>query len=356
MQQLLAGTKQFDASDLHLKVGYAPFFRVVGQLRRAHMPVLPDTEYVEAMLADLVPESRKAEFEQAGALDFSAQVANGDRFRVNMFRASGQVHAAIRRVRSEIPSFEELNLPPIYEKVITKTIDGLILIVGVTGSGKSSTLAAMVEKVNEVRGMHVVTIEDPIEFQFKPKKSILSQREIGIDVPTFADALRHVVRQDPDCIMIGEMRDRMTMEAAHLVLGSMHVSDAQQAFTRILEFFPRGEHDFVRGSIANSLRAIMCQRLIPGTDESKRYPATEVLLNNAMVKDKILHEEDDDIPALIGNGITEGMRSFTMSLVELVEAERVYYDTAMEYAPNREALKSAIKGISSGGTGLIRGR
>jgi len=327
---------------------------VAGHLRRTHMAALPDTAFVAAMLADLVPEKRREEFERVGALDFSAQVEGGDRFRVNMFRAGGEIHASIRRVKTEIPSFAELNLPPIYEKVISKTIDGLILISGVTGSGKSSTLAAMVEKVNEVRGMHVVTIEDPVEFHFKPKKSIISQREIGIDVPDFAEALKNIVRQDPDCIMIGELRDRETMSAAlqaaetgHLVLGSMHVADAQQTFTRILEFFPRGVHGFVRGSIANSLRAILCQRLVPGVEEDTRYPATEVLLNNPMVKDKIVREEDDSVPAMITAGASDGMRSFTTSLVELVEADRVYYDTAMEYAPNREALSSAVRGIKS---------
>ncbi len=354
MHQLLVGMKQFNASDLHLKCGYPPYFRVAGHLRRTHMSALPDTDYVAAMLADLVPEKRREEFGRAGALDFSAQVEGGDRFRVNMFRAGGEVHAAIRRVKTEIPSFAELNLPAIYEKVISNTIDGLVLISGVTGSGKSSTLAAMVQKVNEVRGMHVVTIEDPVEFHFKPKKSIISQREIGIDVPNFAEALKNIVRQDPDCIMIGELRDRETMAAAlqaaetgHLVVGSMHVSDAQQSFTRILEFFPRGVHGFIRGSLANSLRAILCQRLVPGIDEDSRYPMTEVLLNNAMVKDKIVREEDDSIPAMIVAGASDGMRSFTTSLAELIEADRVYYDTAMEYAPNREALSSAIKGIKS---------
>jgi len=363
MNQLLAGMKQFDASDLHVKVGYAPHYRIAGQLRKTHLPPLPDTDYVLGMMAGLIPEQRREEFDHHGALDFSTQVAGGDRFRINVFRACGEVHASVRRVKSEIPSFDELNLPPIYDTVASKTIDGLVLICGVTGSGKSSTMAAIVQRVNELRGMHVVTIEDPVEYQFKPSRSIISQREIGIDVPNFAEALRHVVRQDPDCIMIGELRDKETMSAAlqaaetgHLVLGSLHVSDAQQSFTRILEFFPRGVHGFVRGSIANSLRAILCQRLIPGIDQDSRFPATEVLINSPMLRDRILREEDDDIPGIIQAGPTDGMRSFTTSLVELVEADRIYYDTAVEYAPNREALKSALKGISSGGGGLMGGR
>lgn len=363
MDQLLSVMKQFDASDLHLKVGYAPYFRVAGQLRRTHMPSIPNTEYIEAMFAKMIPEKRRDEFISQGALDFSSQRDSGERYRINIFRSTGEVHAAIRRVKSEIPSFDELGLPKVYENIVDKTLDGLVLVSGVTGSGKSSTLAAMVEKVNETRGMHVITIEDPVEFLFKPKKSIISQREIGIDVPDFAEALRHVVRQDPDCILIGELRDRETMAAAlqaaetgHLVLASLHVSDAQQTFTRILEFFPRTEHKFIRGSLANSLRAICCQRLVPGIKENSRYPATEVLLNNPMVKDKIIREEDEDIPAIIAQSSADGMRNYTTSLVELIEADKVYYDAAMEFAPSREALQSAMKGISTNTQGLVGGR
>jgi twitching motility protein PilT len=258
-------------------------------------------------------------------------------------------------VLSEIPTFEKLHLPPIYQKVVDRTVEGLILVSGVTGSGKSTTLAAMIERVNELRSMHVVTIEDPVEFVFKPKKSIIAQREIGIDVPNYAEALRYVVRQDPDCIMIGEMRDRETMLAAlqaaetgHLVLGSLHVSDVSQTFSRILEFFPRSEHAFTRSSLASSLKAIFCQRLLPGIEEESVFPATEVLLRNAVVKEKILHEKDDEFPHLLIQYQEEGMRSFTHSLCELIEAEKVHYDTAMEYAPNREALASAVKGIKAG--------
>ena len=360
MEQLLLSMAQFEASDLHLKVGYPPFYRIAGGLRKTHMPPLPDRAYVEAMLADYIPATRREEFEQRGALDFSAKGKGGDRYRVNMFRSMGDVHASVRRVRSKIPSFEELNLPEVYHQVVTRHSEGLILVSGVTGSGKSSTLAALVDHINQTRSLHIVTAEDPIEFVFKPKKSIISQREIGIDVADFHEALRHVVRQDPNCIMLGEMRDRETMGAAlqaaetgHLVLGSLHVADAQQTFARILEFFPRNEHGFIRSSLSNSLRAIMCQRLVPGIKEESRYPATEVLLSTPTVRDKILREEDDDIPAVIAQSTSDGMRSFAHSLVELIESEKVYYDTAMEYAPSREALASAVKGIKTAAQGLV---
>jgi twitching motility protein PilT len=352
---LLGSMAQIEASDLHLKVGYPPYFRVRGALRAAKMPPLPDTKYIEDMLRDLVPEQRREEYDKTGALDFATRGSSGDRYRINMFRCSGLTHASIRRVQSEIPSFETLNLPEVYSRLVTKCIDGLILVSGITGCGKSTTLAALVDHINQIRSMHIITIEDPVEFVFKPKKSIISQREIGVDVANFRDALRYVVRQDPDCILIGELRDRETMSAAiqaaetgHLVLGSLHVSDVQQTFSRILEFFPRSDHSLIRSSIANSLRAVTCQRLLPGIEPGTRFPATEVLVSNTIVKDKILREKDEDLPGVISQSREQGMRSFTDSLCELIETEKVHYDTAMELAPSREALESVIKGFKAG--------
>lgn len=360
IERLLAGMSQHEASDLHVKVGYSPYYRIAGHLRKLDMPPFPDSQYIEAMLMSLVPEARRPEFQQDGALDFSAKGSTGDRYRINLYRAVGETHASIRRVQSRIPSFEELRLPEVYRQTVVQSSDGLILVSGVTGCGKSTTLAAMIEHVNQVRSVHVITIEDPIEYMFHPKKSIISQREIGVDVPNYHEALRFMVRQDPDCILIGELRDRETMSAAlqaaetgHLVLGSLHVTDAQQTFARILEFFPREEHAFIRSSLSNSLRAILCQKLVPGIDEGSRYPATEVLLRNSTVRDKILHGEDVDLPAIIAQCESEGMRSFTTSLCELIETEKVHYDTALEFAPSREALASAVKGIKASAQGLV---
>ena len=360
IKSLLDFMTKNEASDLHLKVGYVPFLRLGGHLRKIQCPPLPDSEYVERMIIPLVPPNRLPDFEQHGAIDFSAKAESGDRFRINMFRSSGVTHVAIRRVQSKIPNFEDLHLPDVYRQTIMRSHEGLILVSGVTGSGKSSTLAAMLDFINANRGLHVITIEDPIEYVFRPDKCIISQREISIDVPDFAQALRHVVRQDPDCILIGEMRDRETMMAAiqaaetgHLVLGSIHCSDAQLTFSRILEFFPRAEHSFIRSSLANSLCAIMCQRLIPGIEEGSRYPATEVLLNNSVTKDKILHEEDEDLPAIMSQCREEGMRNFTHSLVELVQGQLIDRHTGLDYAPNKEKLVSELKGIKAASDSLV---
>lgn len=360
IHKLLAFVTANEASDLHLKVGYPPTVRIGGHLRRIDSPKIPDSEYVEKMIEAIMPPGKRELYDQRGSVDFATRSAGGDRFRVNAFRSEGQMHAALRRVQSRIPDFESLHLPPIYEKVIMHSQEGLILVSGVTGSGKSSTLAAMLKFINANRSMHVITIEDPIEYAFKADKCIISQREIGIDVADFPDALRFVVRQDPDCIMIGELRDRETMLAAiqaaetgHLVLGSIHCNNAEQTFSRILEFFERQDHTFIRSSLANSLRAIMVQRLLPGVKEGSRFPATEVLVNNSIVRDKIIREEDEDIPAVLHACRDEGMRDFTQSIFELAEKAWITHDVALDYAPNREALQSRMKGIDTAGQGLI---
>jgi twitching motility protein PilT len=358
IQRLLAGMRRHNASDLHIKVGIPPTYRINGTLRHIGTDPLTADE-ADHLLDPIIPERLRPRFESAGDLDFATYNEESDRFRVNMYRAGGHVAAAIRRVKADIPTYEALHLPPIYGELIEKTNEGMILVVGVTGSGKSTTLAAMIEHINATRSENIITIEDPVEYRFQPRKSIISQREIGIDVPDYKAALRYVVRQDPDIIFIGEMRDHDTVLAAiqaaetgHLVFGSLHTADTMQAFNRILEFFSQEEHAFIRSALANTMRGICAQRLLPAVENfaaehggTGTVPATEVLLNSPVVAERIRLGEDADLPAIINSSRSEGMHSFTQSLADLVRKGWVDMRTAMSYAPNRDALDSEIKGI-----------
>ncbi len=359
---LLQSMKPLQASDLHLKTGVPPVYRVAGSLRRTDTPAFPvDGHEIEDLMLPIIPKRRVEVWEQKGALDFAFTLPDGDRFRINVLRAGGHMHAAIRRVKGTIPNFEEIHLPPIYRKLAEETGEGLILVCGVTGSGKSTTIASMIDHINATQPVHIITIEDPVEYAFQPKKSIISQREIGLDLDAFSDGLRSAVREDPDVIFVGELRDKETMlaglqaaETGHLVFATLHTADTMQSLTRILEFFPREQHDFIRSSLANSVKAITAQRLIPAIDpQLSRVPATEVLLAEPIVKEKIRVGEDNDLPEVIIGGKESGMHNFTMSLAELVEKDLVYMDTALEYAPNREQLTSQIRGIKTSAQTLV---
>jgi twitching motility protein PilT len=359
---LLEEMKKLEASDLHLKTGVPPVFRIAGKLRRTSLPTFEvNARQIEKLMDPLIPPRRREEFERRGALDFATTLPDGDRFRINVLRSCDQMHAAIRRVKSVIPSFEALHLPDIYRKIADEAHEGLVIVCGVTGCGKSTTLAAMIDHINETKSDNLISIEDPIEYVFKPKKSIISQREIGLDVDHFADALRSAVRQDPDVLFIGEMRDKETMlsalqaaETGHLVFVTLHTADTMQSLARILEFFPVDQHGFIRSSLANGLKAIMAQRLLPAIDPKVlRVPATEVLLADAIVKEKIREAADDDLPEVIVGSKGTGMHSFTASLADLVEKALVYTDTAMEFAPNREQLIGALRGIKTSAQTLV---
>jgi twitching motility protein PilT len=350
MRQLLYNMRKTDASDLHLKVGLPPFYRISAEL--CTPPGLPalTAECTERLLKEIIPDALFDKFEQTGDLDFATHQEveihhdredadeRPDRFRCNVFRAGGAMHGAIRRVKPDIPSFESLMLPDIYRKLADETHEGLILVVGVTGCGKSTTLACMLERINQTRRENIITIEDPVEYQLHPEKSVVSQREIGTDVPSYAHALKYVVRQDPDIIFIGELRDHDTVLAAiqaaetgHLVFGSLHTADTMQCFSRIIEFFPENEHAFVRSALANSLKAVCAQRLLPANKErvpSGVVPATEVLINNSVVREKIREGEDDDLPTIVRSSEADGMHPFASSLARLVEEEKVALNTA----------------------------
>ena len=367
IKKLLAAMSRLDASDLHIKVGIPPTYRIGGALRPIDGEPVTEEE-ADHLLDPLLSDVQKKRFDETGDLDFAwhledAEDGGGDRFRINMLRSGNHTHAAIRRVKAEIPSYADLHLPEMYSQIVHRERDGLVLIVGVTGSGKSSTLAAMLDEVNATRGENIITIEDPVEYRFTPKQSIISQREIGIDVVDFHEALRHVVRQDPDVIFIGEMRDQETVLAAiqaaetgHLVFATLHTADTMGAFGRMLEFFPQDERAFVRNSLAATLKAICAQRLIPANDEitgSKVVPAVEILLTSPMVRELIRDQRDTDLPSVVASSREEGMVSFTQYFAELVNKEWVSMATAKEYAPNRDMLESILKGVEVKAASLV---
>ncbi len=367
IKKLLGAMSRLDASDLHIKVGIPPTYRIGGALRPIDGEPVTEDE-ADHLLDPLLSELQKKKFQETGDLDFawhleSTDGTGGDRFRINLLRSGNHTHAAIRRVKAEIPSYADLHLPEVYSQIVHRERDGLVLIVGVTGSGKSSTLAAMLDEVNATRGENIITIEDPVEYRFTPKQSIISQREIGIDVIDFHEALRHVVRQDPDVIFIGEMRDQETVlsaiqaaETGHLVFATLHTADTMGAFGRMLEFFPQDERAFVRNSLSATLKAICAQRLIPANDEitgTKVVPAVEVLLTSPMVRELIREERDADLPSVVASSGEEGMISFTQYFAELVDKEWVSMSTAKEYAPNRDMLESILKGVEVKAASLV---
>ena len=358
--QLLQKMNEVEASDLHIKVGSPPVLRIASALHRLECPDLTAAD-TQTLLDAIIPGHLREKLRDLGGLDFSHMESATARYRCSVFHAGGGLHGAIRRVNPIIPTFEELHLPSVYYDVADRTHEGLVVVCGVTGCGKSSTLAAMVDHINHSRPCNIITIEDPVEYLIRPDKSFVSQREIGIDVKDFPLALRAAVRQDPDVIMIGELRDRETMmaglqaaETGHTVYVTLHTADTMQSFARMLEFFPSTEHTFIRSSMANGLKAVMAQKLLPsvrkGTD---RIPATEVLLNTPTVQDKIREGEDEDMPAIINSSEHEGMHSFTQSLSRLVQEEWVDLRTAERFAPNRDALRSKIRGIEVAADKLV---
>ncbi|HTQ38349.1 MAG TPA: PilT/PilU family type 4a pilus ATPase [Pirellulales bacterium] len=352
IQRLLQKMKESQASDLHIKVGSAPIFRIASKLLHVDAAVLTPDD-TQQLLWPLVPEKLRSRVETAGGVDFSFHLEAGERFRCSVFHSGGALHAAIRRVNPQVPSFEELRLPKVYEQFTTDAHDGLIIICGVTGSGKSSTLAAMLEHINQHRQCNILTIEDPVEYAFRPKQSYFSQREIGIDVPDFPTALRSAVRQDPDVMMIGELRDRETIlagiqaaETGHLVFVTLHSADTMQAFARMLEFFDAKDHHFIRTSLAASLRAVAAQRLVPSIKPGVlRVPATEVLLNNSTVAERIRDGHDEELPAILTSSGEEGMHDFNGSLYRLVQEDWLDAHTAEQFAPHPGALRSRLHGI-----------
>ncbi len=364
--KLFRNCMKYQGSDLHLKVGLPPAMRLAGVLRQMQLPPLTEADMERLMYPLLTPRQRGI-LDEEGGVDFAHIVYDGEvetRFRVNLFKQRGRLSLVARRVNNKIPTFEDLHLPPVLAE-ITQYDQGIVLLAGVTGSGKSTTIASMLQYVNQRERMHIVTIEDPIEYTFKDDKSVINQREVGIDVLNWDIALKHAVRQDPDIILVGEMRDRETFSAAmhaaetgHLVFGTIHAGTAPSTIGRLLDLFPRDMHSSLRQSLAFNLKAVIAQKLLPTTKEwaekgVTRVPTNEIMRLNPTVKKLILNEEDTKLGDAIRIGAEEGMQDFTESLRQLVTSEKVERATAFEVAPQPEALKMALKGITINQPGIL---
>jgi len=347
------------ASDLHLKVGQVPKLRMHGSLKNTTGEPLNESK-MEQLIYEIMSPAQKDYFMKNGALDFAHEVTDVDRFRINVFRQRGMISLAARRISSIIPPFESLHLPPVVEK-ISQSHEGLVLVTGPTGSGKTTTIASMIDYISSNYSCHIVTIEDPIEYLYKDKKAIVSQREIGIDVSNFEDALRSLMRQDPDVVLVGEMRDNATITAAmraaetgHMVFGTLHSANAPQTIQRLLDLFPQEERDLARQTFALTCKAIISQQLLPSIKEGvSRIPAVEILIANPIVKKLIAEGREADLSSVMRACVNEGMQDFTESLCQLVNKEYIDLKTAQEFAPNKEELVMALKGIRSATSGIL---
>ena len=347
------------ASDLHLKVGQPPKLRLFGELKNTTGEVMT-AEKIEELVFGILSPAQKESFLEHGTLDFAHEIEGEHRFRTNIFRQRGLISLAARRVNTVIPPFEELHLPPILEK-ICDTRQGLILVVGPTGCGKTTTIASMIDHINYTRSCHIITIEDPIEYLFKDAKAIVSQREIGLDVKDYEEALTYLMRQDPDVVFIGEMRDSKTVSAAmrasetgHLVFGTMHSANAAQCVHRLLDLFPQNERNLVRQTLSLAIKAVVSQILLPCLKEGvDRIPAVEILISNAAVRKLMSEGREADLLNVIRGSQEEGMQDLTYNICELVNNGSVDPKNAYKQAPNKDELKMALKGIKTTAGGIL---
>jgi twitching motility protein PilT len=351
---------KYEASDLHLKVNLPPMMRLKGVIRKMDAPPITE-EQMERLFFEIMTPKQRTQLEDTGGSDFAWVIGHDEcRFRVNILKQRGHLGLVARRVNATVPTFEGLGLPPSIEQ-LCKYDQGMIILAGVTGSGKSTTIASMLDYLNEREALHILTIEDPIEFLFRDKKSVVNQREVGIDVIDWHTALKHAVREDPDVILVGEMRDRETFEAAihaaetgHLVFGTIHASSSASTLGRILDLFPADMHQAIRQTLAFNLKAVVAQKLLPSIKPGKhRVPTNEIMIINPTIRDLIIKGEDKKISDAIKIGFLEGMVDFTENLRQLVERGDVAKEVALEVAPNPDALKMAIKGIKVATPGIL---
>ena len=352
---LLRHTVEMGASDLHLKAGNVPFIRVDGELMPSPYPALSPSES-EAYANSLMPDHKRREFEASSEADFGYTMPGVGRFRINVFRQRGMVGMAIRRVRSEVPTIEELLLPPVIN-LLADSPRGLVLVTGPTGTGKTTTIASMIGHINRTRRAHIVTIEDPIEVVHDDDRSIIQQREVGLDTDSYAAALKHVVRQDPDVIFVGEIRDPesalsaiQAAETGHLVISTLHTIDCTETINRILDLFPPEQQREIRTSFAGALRGIVSQRLVTRADGKGRVPAVEVLVATGRVFDRIVDASaTEEIADVIAEGDFYGMQTFDQCLVKLVKQGLVGEDDARRASTNPHDFNLALRGVLTRG-------
>jgi twitching motility protein PilT len=351
VNDLLKLAVESGASDIVIKSEKPGYLRMGGRLRSVEMDPI-SCEHAQAFVDEKVPRIFKDKWDKDGQVDFAYAADDVGRFRVNAFHQRGLVSIVFRHIKSRPPTFEELKIDGETMIKMASVKDGILLVCGATGSGKSSTMAAMLNWINQNMDKHIISIEDPIEYTFSDDKSLFQQREIGLDVPSFELAIKSVLRQNPDIILIGEMRDKETFETAisaaetgHLVISTMHAATVAQSLTRLFEFFPPEQIAQARRQIAGSLRGFICQKLIPALEGGGRFAAHEILVADATVRNLILDGHNDKIQQLLESGADGGSKSFNKDLYRLIKEGKISKADGMRYSPNPPALEMNLKGI-----------
>lgn len=349
LHDVLAAGVEEGASDWHIREGRPVSLRISGSL--AELDVTTDRKFLLQAIEQICTDQQKQRFQEIGDTDFAFMEDGLGRFRANLHRQRNGIAVTLRYVKERVAPIDELKLPrKIHE--LAESQRGIIFVTGITGAGKSTTLASMLEHVNEQQTRHIITIEDPIEYSFRDNNSVIEQREVGLDTGSFDSALVHVLRQDPDVVVIGEMRDKMTFETAltaaetgHLVLTTLHTTNAPQSLNRILDMYNQQERESIRKSLSGNLRAIICQRLIQRASGKGQVPAVEIMINTPIVQKLIAEGRFDKLPGAIDAGAEEGMISFNRSLLKLIQDGTIREEDGLAASNNAEALRMNLSGI-----------